>query len=537
MRVSCIIPAYNEAARIAAVVEAARACPHVDEVIVVDDGSTDATAARAFAAGAHQVISLPRNEGKGGAVLAALPHARGEVLVLLDADLRGLQPAHLARLVAPVIGGGADMSVGVFTDDPWHSRLRRLSGQRALRRGLLRQPDDLAATGFGLELALDHLARTQRARVAEVPLAGVTHRRKRQKYGTVRGLRQEVRASSDLFRQARQALAAPSPAPPRRHRHQPRAEKERRRPMPLAVLLLVVLLLIILPVFLAPPSHAAHVTAIAPVVPGDRLLLVVAHPDDEIIGAGGLLATARRAAIPVSVLVLTNGDSNRLSAALVGRHLRLRAGDFIRVGQVRQRETQEALRRVDVPADDVIFLGFPDRTLPRVVTSPTPVTSPFTRLSRAAYPDVLDVDATYTGEALRTLVARVIARVRPTVIITHAPFDVHSDHQATYALVRPLVGEARLYTFLVHAAGFPRPLRFAPREELRPPAALAAPPGWTWVEFPLSPDAQRDKHRALNAHRSQLETPYLRLLLTGFVRTNELFAIPRPVSEPFGTPR
>jgi len=534
MQVTCIIPAYNEAEGIAAVVAAARGCDQVAEIIVVSDGSTDETARRAAAAGADRVLVLPRNRGKGGAVAAAVPHARGEILLLLDADLRGLRPAHLNRLLAPVGAGLADMAVGVFTDDPLHGMLPCLSGQRAVRRRLLRHPEALAGTGFGFELALDRLARREGARVVAVPLPGVAHRRKRQKYGAVRGLRQEVRASSDLFRQVRR-LVVPRRAAARAPLRHPK--KARRRPMVLAGIVLALLILVLAPIFLAPASHAAHVAVVSPLHPGDRLLLVVAHPDDEIVGAGGLVATARRLGMPASVLVLTNGDSNRMSAALIGRHLRPGPTDFVRTGAVRQRESREGLRRLGIPAEAVFFLGFPDRVLPQVLASETPVTSPFTRLYRAEYPDVVEPGAPYAAPALRALVQRVVEQVRPTVIITHAPFDRHGDHQAAYALVSPLVGRARLYTFLVHAPGFPRPLRFAPREPLQPPPSLAQLSGWSWVEFPLSAEAQRDKQEALNAHRSQLETPYLRLLLGAFVRANELFAVPRQVSAAFEMPR
>jgi LmbE family N-acetylglucosaminyl deacetylase len=307
--------------------------------------------------------------------------------------------------------------------------------------------------------------------------------------------------------------------------------------MVLAGIVLALLILVLAPIFLAPASHAAHVAVVSPLHPGDRLLLVVAHPDDEIVGAGGLVATARRLGMPASVLVLTNGDSNRMSATLIGRHLRLGPTDFVRTGAVRQRESREGLRRLGIPAEAVFFLGFPDRVLPQVLASETPVTSPFTRLYRAEYPDVVEPGAPYAAAALRALVQRVVEQVRPTVIITHAPFDRHGDHQAAYALVSPLVGTGRLYTFLVHAPGFPRPLRFAPREPLQPPPGLAQLSGWSWVEFPLSAEAQRDKQEALNAHRSQLETPYLRLLLGAFVRANELFAVPRQVSAAFEMPR
>src|SRR5207247_1742025 len=70
VKVSCVIPAYNEAATISGVVRAARACPQIGEVIVVSDGCTDQTPHAAVDAGADQVLVLHRNIGKGGAVLA-----------------------------------------------------------------------------------------------------------------------------------------------------------------------------------------------------------------------------------------------------------------------------------------------------------------------------------------------------------------------------------------------------------------------------------------------------------------------------------
>lgn len=529
MRVSCLIPAYNEATTVAGVVRAARACPEIDEVLVISDGSTDDTALRAAEGDADRVLVLPSNQGKGAAIRAGAAQARGEILLLIDADLCGLRPEHLTQLLAPVLAGGADMSVGLFTGDRRHGLLVKLSGQRALRRALLQHVEGLAGTGFGFELALDQVARREGVSIVRVPLSGVTHRRKREKYGMVVGTRQGVRASADIFRQVRRRppesarrLTAPSRTP---------RSKRRPQPMALAVLLTVVLLLILGPVFLTRPSHAARVIALSPLQPEDRVLLVVAHPDDEIIGAGGVIATARRAGIPVSVVVLTNGDSNRVSAALIGRHLPLRPEDFIRTGAVRQQETLAGLRLLGVPANRILFFGFPDRVLDRVRTAVEPVSSPFTHLSRAAYAGAFAPEAPYTGEALRGLLGQVVADVRPTVIITHAPFDYHSDHQAAFALVQPLQGTARLYTFLVHAPGFPRPLRSAPRDALRPPDALAHPPGWTWVEFPLSPQARADKLQALRLYRSQMETPYLRLLLPAFLRTNELFALPATLSE------
>src|SRR5688500_15181722 len=102
MTTVAVVPAKDRADSVAATVAALAALAAVDEVVVVDDGSTDGTAARAEAAGAA-VVRLPTNRGKGGAVtagVAARPHA--DVYLLIDADLGGT--AGLAEaLLAPVL--------------------------------------------------------------------------------------------------------------------------------------------------------------------------------------------------------------------------------------------------------------------------------------------------------------------------------------------------------------------------------------------------------------------------------------------------
>ena len=106
-----LIPAYNEEAVIGEVV--AGTLRQIENVIVVDDGSTDATADLAAAAGA-EVVRLARNRGKAGAVMAgfAAALARGyEAVVMLDADGQHL-PEEIPRVLAPVLSGEADMVVG-----------------------------------------------------------------------------------------------------------------------------------------------------------------------------------------------------------------------------------------------------------------------------------------------------------------------------------------------------------------------------------------------------------------------------------------
>jgi glycosyltransferase involved in cell wall biosynthesis len=107
-QVSVVIPAYNEEEGIAAVVAEMKANHAWREILVVDDGSSDATAARAEAAGAR-VVRHPYNKGNGAAVKTGIRAARGEVVLLMDGDGQHA-PAEAAKLAAGI--GTYDMVIG-----------------------------------------------------------------------------------------------------------------------------------------------------------------------------------------------------------------------------------------------------------------------------------------------------------------------------------------------------------------------------------------------------------------------------------------
>ena len=187
-----LIPAYQEAERIAATVAAARALPGVTRVLVVDDGSTDGTAALAEDAGA-EVLRMPQNGGKGAAMRAGLATCPGDdddIFLLLDADL-GETAAQADRLLQPVLAGEADLTIArfpragkagfglvkglarmgtwVFTRN-WLQA--PISGQRACRRWVLQAAP--IADGYGAEVAMNIAAGDAGARIVEVPVE-MTH--------------------------------------------------------------------------------------------------------------------------------------------------------------------------------------------------------------------------------------------------------------------------------------------------------------------------------------------------------------------------
>jgi LmbE family N-acetylglucosaminyl deacetylase len=525
MAASCVIAAYNEERTIGCVIRAARAVGEVREVIVVSDGSTDDTAAVARAAGADIVITLPKNLGKGGAVLAGVRRAANPVILLLDADLEHLKPQELRALIEPVARGRCEMAVGVLAADLVQRVLPQLSGIRALRRDVLLARHDLACTRFGFERALTTLARRRRWTIARVPFTGVKHFKKEEKYGLVLGYQRKACMALDLVGLRR-----------RRRRHG--AARPRAPAYALTVLLLMTAYLA-MGLFTATRASGSGIELFPDPAPGDRYLLIVAHADDELLAAGGLIQRALSSGADVWVVFATNGDGNRLAAAVGGRKLLPRPADFIAEGELRQLEAMRALGRIGVPMNHLLFLGYPDRGLKAIAVerpwSATPYVSPFTRVSSSPYQLSFRPHAPYTGADMAHDIETIIHDVRPTVVLTHHEADRHGDHQALNAVVRRVLrtrertepqSRIHLYTFLVHAWDFPRPFRYAPDEPLLPPKSL-----WRthrWVRFNLSGEELSAKRDAIQDYRSQLESPFLRLLLMSFLRRNELFAVAEP---------
>lgn len=113
MKVSIIVPVYNEERTILELVGRLREVPLEKEVIIVDDGSTDRTKEilKGIRDKEFRIIALPRNMGKGAAIRAALPFLKGEIVVIQDADLE-YNPAELPELLKPILEGKEEVVYG-----------------------------------------------------------------------------------------------------------------------------------------------------------------------------------------------------------------------------------------------------------------------------------------------------------------------------------------------------------------------------------------------------------------------------------------
>ena len=226
VRLSVVIPAYNESDRIATTIERVRsdlAGPVGDgglEIIVVDDGSSDGTAEVARTAGADRVVTYHPNRGKGAAVRAGVLEAAGRTIAFTDADL-SYAPAQIVGLMEEVETGW-DVVVGSrkHTDTLTVVRAGRLreaggrlvnvmtgivllGGYRDTQCGLKAMRSDVARLifthcridGFAFDVEIFHLVERYRLTLVEAPVEVVNSSR-----STVHVIRDAGRLVVDLFR-------------------------------------------------------------------------------------------------------------------------------------------------------------------------------------------------------------------------------------------------------------------------------------------------------------------------------------------------
>ncbi len=205
MNISVVVPAYNEADRIGAVLRPVVASSLVDEVIVVDDGSDDGTAEEASAFPV-EVIRLPENRGKAAALDAGVSRARNDTFLFLDADLVGLRTEHVDALIRTYREEGLDMVVGVFASGRKNTDLAQkinpyASGQRVISRVLWeRAKENVGEMNYGIEMALSKLAAKEGWEKEYVKLEGVTHVLKEEKRGFAKGLRDRLKMYGDMIK-------------------------------------------------------------------------------------------------------------------------------------------------------------------------------------------------------------------------------------------------------------------------------------------------------------------------------------------------
>lgn len=204
MSVAAIVPAYNEERTVGSVLKTIIESGLCDEIILVSDGSTDNTSQVGRSLGI-KVIDIKENKGKFSAILEGYKCTKSEIILMLDADLVGLKKEHIEKLIEPVKKMEADMSIGIFKNGRGATDLAQkitpfLSGQRALKRGVMEKLITYPADNYGLEMALTILSKKEGFKVKMVDLYDLTHVMKEEKRGFFKGSFARLKMYYDILR-------------------------------------------------------------------------------------------------------------------------------------------------------------------------------------------------------------------------------------------------------------------------------------------------------------------------------------------------
>lgn len=205
MKVAAVVPAHNEANRIKFVIKAIEEASLVDEIVVVNDGSSDNTSAVAASFASVHVVDLPRNLGKGGAMRAGAESTDADIILFLDADLIGFTGEHVDTIIRPCLEGTYDVSIGVFRGGRRWTDIAQviapyISGQRAVPRSVFLDIPEIEHVRSGIEVAMSKFFRANGLSMGTVTLVGCTHVMKEEKLGYLRGFASRMRMYYDIVK-------------------------------------------------------------------------------------------------------------------------------------------------------------------------------------------------------------------------------------------------------------------------------------------------------------------------------------------------
>ncbi|MFZ2205141.1 MAG: glycosyltransferase family 2 protein [Candidatus Magasanikiibacteriota bacterium] len=209
-KVSCLIPAYNEGTRIASILSVVCNHPLINEVIVINDCSTDNTSKVVMEYKNIHLINNKENKGKSATIVAGIKEATGDILCLIDADLIGLTTENITNLIEPVISDKTDVSISVRRISPIMDKIYQIigmdfiSGERVFKKSLIQNHlEEIACLPrFSLETFLNKIFIKNKTRIKIVFWDNVRSPLKSKKFGFIEGTKREISMFSNILKTA-----------------------------------------------------------------------------------------------------------------------------------------------------------------------------------------------------------------------------------------------------------------------------------------------------------------------------------------------
>ena len=281
------------------------------------------------------------------------------------------------------------------------------------------------------------------------------------------------------------------------------------------------------------PGYAQAVSRFAPPQAADRIAIIAPHPDDEILGASGLIQQAVAAGAPVKIIYLTNGDHNQAAFRQFCQRQHL-APDPLALGEQRRAEAVAATTLLGLRSADLVFLGYPDwwtlRLWQDYWDEDDVLYNNATGSTGVPYQKNYSYQHPYRAECVTDDLCAVLREFKPTRVFVSHPCDTNPDHRAAANFVRLALLQLEteqirpaLDFYIVHFGDWPTPLQYSPNLKLDPPPTLCSDNDWE--SLPLTLEQVERKHRATLTNLTQIaNAPHF---LEAFARANEVFAMGR----------
>jgi LmbE family N-acetylglucosaminyl deacetylase len=265
-----------------------------------------------------------------------------------------------------------------------------------------------------------------------------------------------------------------------------------------------------------------------PITSATRLLVFAPHPDDETLGAAGLIERVRSAGGAVRVVLMTSGDAFAESR----QASQVDASDYRRNGIIREHESVAAMERLGLDRSDVLPLGFPDMGLcflaSTYLTTAAAYESPYTDRERPPPAKQVIRGVEYRGIDVRLELERIITAFKPSLVVMPHSRDDHPDHCATEIFVQRALDLVRrqqnvkpqVLHYVIHYFDWPLSRDAGSGTDLYPPANFPAAEG-QWRSLRLHDQETDLKRQAIASYATQERT--MGAFLEAFVRHNELF--------------
>lgn len=201
-KVTAIVPAYNESERIGPVLDILTTYPHFQEIIVIDDGSTDDTK-KVIERYPVTLIHNTVNQGKAFCMDVAVRQAKTDVIFFCDADIKGLKHSVIDDINEPVVNNKVSMFIGMRNRKIYilHTLVNfvpLLGGERALKKSLWIMLPDFYKKNFRIEAALNFYAKYYADGFDIKVFHGVSQTIKEKKYGFAKGFKHRIRMMTDI---------------------------------------------------------------------------------------------------------------------------------------------------------------------------------------------------------------------------------------------------------------------------------------------------------------------------------------------------